>query len=214
MVAIVRSFGFPPAELQNLSRVPSADELRPAQCPSCGEAAGPPGALRLVGHGLYQRQLLGLPDALEGRVIHVRRFLCLACRRTASILPDEIHPRRWYAGAAILVALVEYLIKGVSAARIRAKLGAIPGSRGWRSLQRWRAQFLDSLWFWKAAELGHASAPGGLDRAASTRFLRRLLNHLGATDPYPPDACVTAARAAVIGTVHQWPDRALISRTG
>jgi branched-subunit amino acid transport protein len=119
MVAIVRYFGFPATELQNLSRVPSTDELRPVQCPSCGVAAGPPGALRLVGHGRYRRQLLGLPDAPEGVVIFVRRFLCLACRKTASILPEEVHPRRWYAGAAILAALVRYLILGWSAEKVR-----------------------------------------------------------------------------------------------
>ena len=214
MVAIVRSFSSPAAELRNLSRVPSTDELRPVQCPSCGIAAGAPGALRIVGHGLYRRQLLGLPDAPEGLVIFVRRFLCLACQKTASILPDEVHPRRWYAGSAILVALVGYLIHGVSAARVRAEIGAAPGSRGWKSLERWRTQLLNSLWFWKGAELGHAAAVGGgTSRPHSTRLLRRLLNHLGATDPYPPDDCVAAARNAVIGTIHGWPERALIGRT-
>ena len=210
MACIVRSFGIPAAELQNLSRVPSTEELRPLHCPSCGVAAGAPGALRLVGHGLYRRQLLGLPDAPEGLVILVRRFLCLACQKTASILPDEVHPRRWYAGAAILVALVGHLIQGVSAAKVRAQLGAGAGSRDWKSLQRWRGQLLGSLWFWKAAELGRAAAP---NRGQSTRLLRRLLNHLGATDPYPPDECAAAAQAAVIGTVHGWPARVLISRT-
>ena len=217
MVAIVRSLEIPAAELQNLSRVPSVEELRPLHCPSCGVAAGAPGALRLIGHGLYRRQLLGLPDAPEGLVILVRRFLCLACQKTASILPDEVHPRRWYAGAAILVALVGHLIQGVSAAKVRAQLGAGAGSRDWKSLQRWRGQLLGSLWFWKAAELGRAAVLGrgsrDIDRGLSTRLLRRLLNHLGATDPYPPDECAAAAQAAVIGTVHGWPARVLISRT-
>ena len=209
MVAIVRSFGFPAAELRNLSRVPSTDELRPPQCPCCGVAAGAPGALRLVGHGVYRRQLLGLPDALEGAVIFIRRFLCLACKKTTSIVPDEVHPRRWYAGSAILVALVQYLLQGVSAAIIRARIGATPGSRGWKSLERWKAQLLGSLWFWKAAELGVAA---GVERGRSAQILRRLLNHLGATDPYPPDECGAAARAAVIETIHDWPDRSIISR--
>jgi len=166
-----------------------------------------------VGHGFYQRQILGLPDALEGRIIHVRRFLCLGCKKTVSILPDEVHPRRWYAGAAILYALVQYVIHGVSAAKIRVELGAGVGIRGWMSLERWKRQFLDSLWFWKSAELGLPGSSGGVDRSKSTGLLRRFLNHLGATDPYPPDECAAAARAAVLGTVHQWPDRALISRT-
>lgn len=212
MVAIVRSFGIPAAELQNLARVPSADELRPVQCPSCGAAAGPPGALRIVGHGLYRRQLLGLADAPEDVVIYVRRFLCLTCRRTASILPDEVHPRRCFAGAAILWALAQYLLLGRPAAKVRAAFSGATGSQGWKSLERWSRQLLGSLWFWKAAELGHSGEPRQLDRALSTRLLRRLLVNLGATDPYPPDQCADAAQAAVIGTVHAWPERRLISR--
>lgn len=145
-------------------------------------------------------------------MIFVQRFLCLACQRTASILPDEAHPRRWYAGAAILAALVLSLLQDASATRIRADLGCTSGSRGWRSLQRWRRQFLDSLWFWKAAELGHSGGLGVAVPASSARLLRLFLNHLGATDPCPPDECAATARAAVIGTVHDWPERALISR--
>ena len=70
MVAIVRCFGFPAAELQNLHRVPPTGVLRVTSCPCCGVAAGPPGALRIVGHGFYRRQLLGLADAPEGVVIY------------------------------------------------------------------------------------------------------------------------------------------------
>lgn len=216
MVAIVRSFGFLATELQNLSRVPSTDEIRPAQCPSCGTAAGVSGALRLVGHGLYRRQLLGLPDAPQGATIFVRRFLCLACRKTTSILPEEVHPRRWYAGAAILIALARYLTLGWSAEKVRAALGAAPGCRGWRAVGRWTRQLLDSLWFWKAAELGHAGGTCAVDRSEARQRLRGLLVHLLAPEPKPPDvsasALANAARNAVLGTVHAWPERQLISR--
>lgn len=217
MVAIVRSFGFSAVELQNLSRVPTTDELRLPFCPCCGVAVGPPGALRIVGHGLYRRQLLGLPDAPEGVVIFVRRFLCLNCRKTTSVLPEEVHPRRWYAGSAILVALVRYLILGWSAEKVRAALGAAPGSRGWKALERWTKQLLDTLWFWKASELGHVGSFDGVDRSQAAQRLRGFLVHMLVPEPKPPDVSVealaNAARAAVLGTVHAWPERRIISRT-
>ena len=52
---------------------------RPAQCPQC-ETKQP-----LTGHGFYRRTLVDV--AFEG-VIRVRRYLCRACRRTVSLLPE------------------------------------------------------------------------------------------------------------------------------
>ena len=181
-------------------------------CPCCGVAAGSPGALRIVGHGTYRRQLLGLSDAPEGVVIYVRRFLCLSCGKTMSILPEEVHPRRWYAGAAILAALVRHLILAWSADKVRRSIGAAPASQGWRAVGRWSRQLLDSLWFWKAAELGASGASGAagsLGRSGAEGRLRRLLVHLLVTEPKPPDVCLedldAAARDMVRGTVHAWP---------
>ncbi len=219
MVAIVRSFDIPASELEKLSKIPSVDEMRPPQCKLCGAAAGVPGVLSLIGHGLYQRQVRGLLDAPEGVSILVRRFLCLACRRTTSVLPDEVHPRRWYAGAAILIALARYLILGWSAEKVRDSIGAAPGTRGWKAVERWTKQLLDSLWFWKASELGYRSGSGSLDRDEAKRRLCGLLlqQNLHVPEPKPPDIAVGAfdsvARNLVRGTVHAWPDRELISRT-
>ena len=214
MVAIVRSLGIPAAELENLCRVPAADELRPSQCPACGRAAGLPGALNLVGHGFYRRQLLGLDDVPRGVVIFVRRFFCRNCKKTTSVLPPEVHPRRWYAGAAIIAALVRHLILGWSADQVREALGAAPGARAWRTLRRWKAQFLGPLWFWKAAELGAIDEEGA---SPPLELLHRFLMHLGAPSPRPPDVSMVvmeaAAEAAVLGTVHKWPERELVSRT-
>jgi hypothetical protein len=39
-----------------------------------------------------------------------------------SILPEEVHPRRWYAGAAILAALVRHLILAWSADKVRRSI--------------------------------------------------------------------------------------------
>lgn len=123
-------------------------------CPCCRVAASQTRALRIVGHGTYRCQLLGLSDAPEGVVIYVRRFLCLSCGKTMSILPEEVHPRRWYAAAAILAALVRHEIFAWRADKICRSIGAARASQGWRGVGRRSRQLLDSLWFWRAAEPG------------------------------------------------------------
>ena len=60
---------------------------RPADCPICGKS----GAMR--GHGSYSRSVSG-PGRIRSLLIKIRRFLCLACRRTTSMLPDFAQPYR------------------------------------------------------------------------------------------------------------------------
>jgi len=59
------------------------DRCRPLKCPQC-ESKQP-----LVCHGFYERTL---EDQAEGFVIRVRRYLCAACRRTVSLLPEFVLP--------------------------------------------------------------------------------------------------------------------------
>ncbi len=209
MSIIVRRFQSLVLELENLARLPPTDEIRPAACLGCRSAAGLPGALNLIGHGTYQRQVLGAAAAAESVVIHVRRFLCRACKRTVSILPDELHPRRWYSAAAILLALSLSLLRGKLADEVRRHFGAQSENRRWRTLERWKRQLLCSLWAWRAAELGHAAASPPRDDVESASRLRRLLNRHGASDRSPPDEIAAAARAATTNTAHtcteSWP---------
>jgi transposase-like protein len=71
---------------QYVEQVDTAQEgqrCRPSQCPQC-ESNQP-----LVCHGFYVRTV---EDQAEGFVIRVRRYLCVACRRTVSLLPEFVLP--------------------------------------------------------------------------------------------------------------------------
>jgi hypothetical protein len=59
------------------------DRCRPAACPQC--ATKQP----LLCHGFYSRTA---EDRAAGFVIRVRRYLCVACRRTVSFLPEFVLP--------------------------------------------------------------------------------------------------------------------------
>jgi hypothetical protein len=56
---------------------------RPCSCALCGAKK------QLSAHGFYRRTV---SDAGFDGVIRVRRFLCLACRRTISLLPEFVLP--------------------------------------------------------------------------------------------------------------------------
>ena len=202
MVVIVRSFRVPAPELQNLGRIPSTEYLRPSHCPSCKVAAGERGKLKIVGHGLYRRQVLGLDDAPERCVIHIRRFICLMCKRTASVLPDELHPRRWYSAAAILSALVLHLLQGQSAAAVHAMITGVQSSGRWKSLERWQRQLFCPLWRWEAPQLGHAQPDLSPTRAKSRSRLQRLLGRYGGADGDPPRKLKKVACDSLADTAH------------
>lgn len=198
MTIIAQSFERSIHDLQDLAALPPVEAVRPPACPNCGAAAGVPGALNLIGHGTYRRQVLGLADS-PTLVIAVRRVLCRACRRTTSVLPDELHPRRWYAGAAILLAVVLSLLRGQAADDVRRAVGGQSETRRWRTLERWKRQLLAPLWRWHASELGFAKHP---ERADGATRLRRLLARIGTCERSPPDELAAAARAALRGTAH------------
>ncbi len=156
-------------------RLPSVAALRPPTCPHCHEPAKRPGSsLGIVGHGTYTRQVRGLPGAAE-IVIHVRRFRCLGCERTFGVLPAKLLPWRWYAGSAILLALVGSLLLGRSARALCARMAFGATSAGWKSLERWRRDLLVRLWFWKAREIGFDAKRDAHERRSCARGLERLL---------------------------------------
>ncbi len=142
-------------ELFDPARLPRVDELRPSSCPLCGELAFSPGKrFGIVGHGTYQRQVLGVVDAAQAAITLVRRYLCRGCERTINILSDHLHPRRWYGGGAILEALELHLLKDLSEREIRKRFGITVDSESWRTLRRWRSELLLTLWYWLARRLG------------------------------------------------------------
>jgi hypothetical protein len=146
---------------------PSIEQVRPKVCPGCGEPArNALGALQLVGHGMYCRQVRGLSEELW-IVIWVRRFLCLIC--------GWLHPCRWYAATVIIEALCRHAIFGESSREIGARFGRPKDAMTWQSLFRWRRQLLVSptLWGWLGLRLGVREPAKNRGRARS--YLHRLL---------------------------------------
>jgi len=95
------------------------DRYRPDHCPQC-EAQHP-----LTGHGFYRRTLVD--DAFDG-VISVRRYLCLCCKRTVSLLPEFVLPWLRFSISVIALFLAARLLSGltlVAAARAAAQPGML-----------------------------------------------------------------------------------------
>lgn len=170
---------------RNPGLLPPVDALRPSSCPGCGEPASSPGKpLGIVGHGTYLRQVLGLVAA-EEIVLRIRRYLCRGCRQTLSILPDLLHPRRWYAAGVIVEALRLHLLEGRKERAIRNRFGVDADSGSWRSLRRWRFQLLYVLWHWLAEKFG-VRGPA-VTRKEGRRRLRQLLSAMEASQSFNPN---------------------------
>ena len=123
---------------------------------------------------MYSRQVCGLVET-GWIIIWIRRFLCLACGHTMSLLPDWLHPWRWYAGTVIIEALFRHCILMESAVSIGARFGRPEDAVEWRSLRRWREQLLISptLWGCLGPRLG-ITKPAANRNEGKTR-LERLL---------------------------------------
>ncbi len=163
--------------------LPSTDELRPVCCPGCGHPSQEPGQpLGIVGHGTYERQVLGLLKRGGQLLIRVRRYLCRGCLLTISVLPDELYPRRWYAAVAVILVLVKHYVEGICAEALRCEVGprSGDGDYAWSQPRRWGRALLDRLWPKFRRRLGFRGAAA--DHAAVTKRLRRLLLHHEVSD--------------------------------
>lgn len=108
------------------------DSHRPSSCPQC-QHKHPLGA-----HGFYTRTLVD--TAFEG-VIRVRRYLCQACQRTVSLLPEFILPHLRSSLMVIAVFLIARLLRGQTLeAAARAAPPLMPYQRGQFWSRRFRAQ--------------------------------------------------------------------------
>jgi hypothetical protein len=96
-----------------------------------------------------------------------------------SLLPDWLHPWRWYAGTVIIEALFRHCILLESACAIGVRFGRPEDMVEWRSLRRWREQLLVSptLWGWLGPRLG-VTKPAANRNEGRTR-LERLLTEGG-----------------------------------
>ncbi len=169
------------ALIEYATRLPSVEDLRPSSCPGCGRLARDDLGCRLgiVGHGTYERLVLGLPSwPFAQPVVEIRRYLCLECRQTTSVLPDVLYPRRWYGAWVILEAVLLAAVVGRTASEIRRLFSDDEADTpGWRSLRRWRRELCWRLWGWEAKGIG-ASGPCETGDDARSR-LRRLLIRAG-----------------------------------
>ena len=141
------------------------DRYRPDHCPQC-EAQHP-----LTGHGFYRRTLV---DAAFDGVISVRRYLCLCCKRTVSLLPEFVLPWLRFSISVIALFLVARLLKGLTlVAAVRAAGETVmPYQRGQFWIRRFQKQ---------APALSLALVPlaaPGHPRDPATDFVSRALRML------------------------------------
>ncbi len=113
-------------------QISNPDGCRPSHCPQCN-AKHP-----LTAHGFYTRTLI---DASHDGVIRVRRYLCRACQRTVSLLPEFVLPYLRSSLAVIALFLVTRLLlaQTINAAAATAP-PPMPYQRGQFWIRRFRAQ--------------------------------------------------------------------------
>lgn len=152
----------------------------------------------LLGHGSYMRHLrLGGGECIS---VRVQRFLCTSCRKTTSLLPSEIIPRRRYAGPVILQALVDHMMHGQSSRAVKARVSPGEGaSAGWKTLLRWKRAALRGFWSSWAAQLGlsRSGKAGALEEGPGR--LARLLGFFGADSMSSPRQLHEVARSLTAG---------------
>jgi hypothetical protein len=117
---------------QYIERLADPDCFRPGHCPQC-HAKQP-----LTAHGFYTRTLI---DATFEGVIRVRRYLCQACRRTVSLLPEFILPYLRSSLTVIALFLIARLVRGQTIdGAARTGPPPMPYQRGQFWIRRFRAQ--------------------------------------------------------------------------
>jgi hypothetical protein len=150
---ILHPFGGPVQHYlaQLVTAVP--DRHRPTHCPQC-QAKHP-----LKAHGFYTRTLF---DTGFDGAIRIRRYLCQACRRTVSLLPDFVLP---YLRSSIPVIELFLIARLLHAKSLKDSLPpSAPYQRGQFWLRRFRSQ-TGSLCAALAAIAQPASAPHFVHRA-------------------------------------------------
>jgi transposase-like protein len=117
--------------------------VRPECCPNCGK-------LGVWLHGYYPRKADRSSSSSESlNPIFIQRFLCPHCRRTCSVLPECMPPRRWYLWEVQQAALL-LLLAGKS---LYAAAKEVAPSR--HTLGRWLQCFKEQLCLHKDALCNH-----------------------------------------------------------
>lgn len=111
---------------QYLSQLGDADLHRPDHCPQC------PSQQPLTSLGFYTRTIM---DAAYDGVIRVRRYLCKACRRSVSLLPEFALPYLRSSITVIAVFLITRLLHGKTLQQ------ALPPASPYQRGQPWVRRF-------------------------------------------------------------------------
>lgn len=181
---------------QYQQQLADADVYRPSHCPQC-QSQQP-----LTAHGFYTRTLTCL--RFDGS-LGVRRYLCLVCRRTVSLLPEFALPYLRSSITVIALVLTARLLENKLWQAVTATLlFAMTYQRGQFWVRRFRRQ-AESLCTALAALTKPAPASGFIERAlcmlAATRWIpahrflfSQLRRHLLG---WPPRLAPHGLRAAV-----------------
>jgi Domain of unknown function (DUF6431) len=117
---------------QYTEQLANPDSHRPGRCPQC-HTKHP-----LTAHGFYTRTLI---DAAFDGIIRVRRYLCQACQRTVSLLPEFILPYLRSSLTVIALFLIARLLRGQTLQSAGAAAPPpMPYQRGQFWIRRFRAQ--------------------------------------------------------------------------
>jgi len=119
--------------IEGVGSIEEANRCRPGSCPQC-KSKQP-----LVCHGFYKRTVVELE--WEG-VIRVRRYLCMACRRTVSLLPEFVLPYLRF-GIVVMAAFLKTRLwcgQTLKAAAEAAHQVGMPYQRGQQWVGRFRRQ--------------------------------------------------------------------------
>ena len=116
-----------------LQEFSDANRYRPKPCPLC-HAAHP-----LRAHGFYSRTLV---DVNYDGAIPVRRYLCLRCKRTVSLLPEFALPYLRFSVAVVALFLVSRLLRACTLAQAASAASQpnMPYQRGQFWVRRFRQQ--------------------------------------------------------------------------
>lgn len=113
---------------QYMEIIADPNQGRPSRCPQC--AAKDP----LTAHGFYSRTIVD--EAFDG-VIRIRRYLCQACRRTVSLLPEWALPFMRFSIPVMAKTITTRLMEKQS---WKMSAPAAPHQRGQHWLRRFARQ--------------------------------------------------------------------------
>jgi hypothetical protein len=148
---------------QYAAQLADPDCYRPGHCPQC-QTKHP-----LTAHGFYTRTLI---DTAYDGVIRVRRYLCQACQRTVSLLPEFVLP---YLRSSLTVIALFLITRLLLAQTLNGAVATaqppMPYQRGQFWIRRFRA----------LAEALCAALAALTNPTPASSFVRRALAMLEST---------------------------------